>query len=297
MPPQSDDPIEASDLVGEQDSGATTVDSASVTYTLFIIRHGDRWDYQHPEWKKTAGRIGDPPLSTLGHEQARQVGQFLDKLFAKEKIDSSQITLLSSPFLRTVQTANELVGAMNNINKTCPSGVDGIKILPEYSVFEFDMWGQDLHSSLPDIEERKHYFPRLDNDYNTMFVPSLPEDKARFFQRCEDAMASITKEFEINEGNRNRVIIVVTHAACCIGLVRAATGLHTSEINPASPCGIYQLTRKKVDEKWNIDHFSKAAGLNGYTGHLEDVGTCTKPWNHFGDKDVDDGYTGPHHLP
>jgi broad specificity phosphatase PhoE len=184
---------------------------------------------------------------------------------------------------------------MKTTCNVCTSGEDSIKILPEYSIFEFDMWAQDLHSSLPDMEERKHYFPRLDSNYDTMFVPSLPEDRTIFFQRCEDSMKCINKEFfeSFDKGKQHRVILVVTHAACCIGLVRAATGLDPSEINPAAPCGIYKLTRSRGDEKWNIDHYSKTDGLNGFTGHLEDLGTSTKPWNHFGDKDVDDGYTGP----
>lgn len=298
MPPQSDDPPTAESSVvpqGEEEKeSATTFDSTSGKCTLFIIRHGDRWDYQHPEWRKTARRKGDPPLSILGQEQARQVGQFLDQMFVQEKIRASQITLLSSPFLRTVQTAHELLGAMKCINSTCTSSEDSITILPEYSVFEFDILGQDLHTSLPpDMEERKLYFPRLDSSYETMFVPSLPEDQSTFFQRCEESMKCISQKFDHQDIKQNRVIIVVTHAACCIGLVRAATGLGLNDINPASPCGIYKLTRSGDEEKWKIDHYSCADGFNGFTGHLENIGTSTKPWNHFGDKDVDDGYTGP----
>jgi hypothetical protein len=43
---------------------------------LYLIRHGDRWDYANPEWKASAKRPGDPPLSTLGHVQARETGTF-----------------------------------------------------------------------------------------------------------------------------------------------------------------------------------------------------------------------------
>ena len=67
--------------------------------SLFIVRHGDRWDYAHPEWRANAQRPGDPPLSTLGHQQARETGAFLDTLFAEEGISAENITWLSSPFL------------------------------------------------------------------------------------------------------------------------------------------------------------------------------------------------------
>jgi broad specificity phosphatase PhoE len=292
MPPHSGESL---DKFSSQEKSANEdfTPTSSRRQSLFIIRHGDRWDYQHPEWRETAKRIGDPSLSTLGHEQARQVGQYLDQRFLIENIHANQITLLSSPFLRTIQTANELLGAMK-YTKGCAPGLDSIKILPEYSVFELDLWGQDLHACLPDLEERKCYFPRLDTDYQSMFIPSFPETQDMFFQRCEESMRRISDEFAMDESDdKHRVIIVVTHAACCIGLVQAATGLELGEINPAAPCSIYMLTREGNENMWKIDPYSKVNGLNGFTGHIDDMGTCTKPWHHFGKKEVNDGYTGP----
>jgi len=269
----------------EQPSTAETIQ----TQSIFVVRHGDRWDYQHPEWKETADRVGDPSLSTLGHDQARQVGQFLDHALVKDDIHADQITLLSSPFLRTVQTSNEILAAMKH---TKGNVVDTVKIKPEYCVFELDMWGGDYHSSLPDMDERRCYFPRLEDDYETMFVPSLPEDQEQFFSRCDEAMKHISEAFPCDE-EKNRVIILVTHAACCIGLVKAATGKSLQDINAAAPCSIYRLTRSSNDNKWDIDHHSKEDGKNGFTGHMTDVGGKTVPWNNFGDKAINKGYTGP----
>ena len=258
--------------------------------SVFIIRHGDRWDYQHPEWKKTAARKGDPSLSTLGHEQARQVGRYLDNLFVEEGISADQITLLSSPFLRTIQTANELLA---EIKKTRGNPGNTVKIKPEYSVFEFDLWGQDFHSSLPQMDERKCYFPRLDEHYETAFVPELPEDCQKFFNRCDEAMKHISDDYPCDEEGKNRVIIIVTHAACCIGLAKSATGMALQEINAAAPCSIFKMTRKSSDSAWRMDHYAKDGGLNGFTDHMENIGTNTRPWNNFGDKNVNNGWTGP----
>jgi hypothetical protein len=133
---------------------------------LFVIRHGDRWDYHHPEWLETAKRCGDPPLSTLGHQQARETGLFLDKLLAGYTHDN--ITWLSSPFLRTLQTSDDALNAFQKVD----SGQ--IAILPEYSVFEMDGHDGQLHKDLPDLEERKCYFPRLDESHKSLFVPELP---------------------------------------------------------------------------------------------------------------------------
>ena len=43
---------------------------------LVLVRHGDRQDYATPAWRQRIMALGryprDPPLSTLGHRQARQ---------------------------------------------------------------------------------------------------------------------------------------------------------------------------------------------------------------------------------
>lgn len=218
--------------------------SSNPQQSIYIIRHGDRWDYLHPEWKKTAERKGDPSLSSLGHEQARQAGKYLDQLFVTEEIDTDQINLLSSPFLRTIQTSNELLSELKhtaNDNATTNDNVndndngittaaDSIKIQPEHSIFELDLWGQNLHSSLPEMQERQCYFPRIDGEYESMFLPSLPETKEQFFERCDLAMEHISRAFPYDD-EKNRVIILVTHAACCIGLVKAGTGVRHKRMN------------------------------------------------------------------
>jgi broad specificity phosphatase PhoE len=134
--------------------------------SLFVIRHGDRWDYQHPEWLETAKRRGDPPLSTLGHQQARETGQFMDELLAGYTHD--RITWLASPFLRTLQTSDTALNAFQKVDSR------QISILPEYSVFELDGHDGQLHKDLPDMEERGCYFPRVDHTHKSLFVPELP---------------------------------------------------------------------------------------------------------------------------
>lgn len=133
---------------------------------LYVIRHGDRWDYSHPEWLKTAQRPGDPPLSKVGHQQARETGVFLDPLL--EPIDT--ITWMSSPFLRCLQTSDDIINMMSStLNKQ-----GEILIKPEYAVFEMDGHDGKLHKDLPPIEERQNYFPRVDLSYESLFVPAIP---------------------------------------------------------------------------------------------------------------------------
>jgi broad specificity phosphatase PhoE len=256
---------------------------------LYLIRHGDRWDYANPEWKASAKRPGDPPLSTLGHVQARETGIFLDSLLAKDGITTSErITWLSSPFLRTLQTSDDAINAFTMVN------LEGLVMHPEYSVFETDGHHDGmLHRDLPTMEERKCYFPRLNETYESMFVPTLPEPfPAEFMSRCDRTIACIHKRFPYSP---RTAIVVVTHAAVCIGLARAAVANATlQDINAAGPCSVTKLTRTSDTPSWNLDHYAKEGGMNGHVAHLKTLGKgYTYPWNNFGDKKVNNGYTGP----
>ena len=227
-------------------------------------------------------------MSTLGHRQAREVGRYLDSVFSEEGIHAKDITLLSSPFLRCVQTSNEL---LSEFNKTPGDVANTVLIKPEYSIFELDCHNAGFHDSLPTMAERKCYFPRLDENYQTNFIPALPESKDEFVDRCAKAIAEVNKQYTFRP---NSAIVLVTHAAGCVAMAAAAAGLTLQDINAASPCGIYRLTRT-IDsgDKWEIDFYGKKGGMNGFTGHLSDMGEHTIPWNHFGPKDVNNGYTGP----
>jgi hypothetical protein len=136
---------------------------------LFVIRHGDRWDYSYPEWKELpTSKLGDSPLSPLGHTQARQVGTFLNSYL--QQLSVQDLTWMSSPFLRCLQTSNDAIQEMTRYD----TPTNYIPILPEYSIFEWDGHDGEWHKDLPPLEERKHYFPRLDLSYEPFFIPTLP---------------------------------------------------------------------------------------------------------------------------
>eukprot|EP00545_Synedropsis_sp_CCMP1620_P003065 CAMPEP_0119004762 /NCGR_PEP_ID=MMETSP1176-20130426/1337_1 /TAXON_ID=265551 /ORGANISM="Synedropsis recta cf, Strain CCMP1620" /LENGTH=279 /DNA_ID=CAMNT_0006956507 /DNA_START=21 /DNA_END=860 /DNA_ORIENTATION=+ len=252
--------------------------------SLFVIRHGDRWDYQNPEWLETAKRRGDPPLSTLGHQQARETGIFLDQLLAKEGFTGDRITWLASPFLRTLQTSDDALNAFTEID------TKQISILPEYSVFEMDGHDGMLHKDLPGMDERKCYFPRLDDTHESLFVPELPEPRDQFLTRCDNAMTSFNRRYSYSPGT---AFVIVTHAAACIGLSRAASNATLQEVHAAGPCSVFRLTRTSPTDVWDLDHFSKEKGLNGYSDHISVKGNFTYPWNNFASKAINRGYTGP----
>ncbi|KAG7361558.1 histidine phosphatase superfamily protein [Nitzschia inconspicua] len=201
---------------------------------LFLIRHGDRWDYSYPEWKKLpTSRCGDSPLSPLGHEQARQVGIFLKSYLEEHNLPIDNITWMSSPFLRCLQTSDNALNAMEIETK----------ILPEYSIFEWDGHDGEWHQDLPSLEERKHYFPRLDLEYQTLFVPELPEPRSIFFDRCQRAVDAFHQRHPFQS---KQIFVMVSHAAGCLALAKTLAKKELQEITPAAPCSIYMFTRTSV---------------------------------------------------
>jgi len=240
------------------------------------------------QWTKSAtARVGDPPLSRLGHQQARETGAFLDRVFSEEGLSSRDITWLSSPFLRCLQTSNE---ALNGFAKI--EGMNLHPILPESAIFEWDGKNGEWHKSLPPIEERIHYFPRLDLTYDSLFVPTIPEPRSEFHDRCAKAIKAINRRFPYRP---RTAIVAVTHAAGCIGLSKAAAQLALQDVTPACPCGVYRLTRTSDTETWRLDPHDVPGSMNGYVDHLSSGGLrgSTVPWNNFGDKKNHAGYTGP----
>ena len=68
------------------------------TDVIWLVRHGEREDFENMDWGKTAERPHDPGLSTTGIRQARAVGEQL----ADEGIGR----IFTSPYLRCAQTAH-----------------------------------------------------------------------------------------------------------------------------------------------------------------------------------------------
>lgn len=262
-----------------------------IPYT-HIIPSEPRTTQTTNQWLQTTTRSGDPPLSNLGHQQAYETGTFLDSLLAKDDISLDNIAWMSSPFLRTLQTSDQAIRAFRKVPQLeSRVQLKDFKILPEYSVFEWDGKGGEWHASLPPLEERIHYFPRLDLSYQSLFVPEIPEPRSKFHSRCERAIQLLNKRFPYRPGT---ALVVVTHAAACIGLCKAAIQGQLQDVTPAAPCSVYRLTRNSPTQTvWDLDPHDAVGSLNGHSDHISDLGTNTVPWNNFGDKMIHGGYTGP----
>lgn len=237
-------------------------ESGNQPCTVFIIRHGDRFDYNIGKdvWDKIAQRRHDPVLSDLGNKQAMELGHYFKTLRENEKgLDFQSFKVLTSPFVRCIQTANPIAGALD------------ASLLVENSLWEI-VYTKEVH---PPLTERAAYFPRIDLEYESIFRPALDEPfPVAALERYAKAAYAITERFE-----KERGMVMVTHAAGVVGIVATLLQCSLSEVEEASPCGIFRLDRASPSSPWILNE-----SCNGYTDHMSELGN-TKSWPDKNDPD------------
>lgn len=201
--------------------------------TVWIARHGNRLDFVNPDWFLTAKRPYDPPLSDDGVVQARQLGQRL--------VGAGIAHIFASPFLRTVQTANQVAETLD-----LP-----IKIESGLSEWLNPSWMPAMPEKTPP-KVLAEQFPRIDLSYNSRVVANYPETGEQVFHRAGETAKLLAAEFLES-------ILLVGHGASVLG---ATMGLMGAVIKPevnAALCCLFKLVHH--DEEWVME-------LNGDTSHL-----------------------------
>ncbi|MBD2580091.1 histidine phosphatase family protein [Oscillatoria sp. FACHB-1406] len=199
--------------------------------TVWIARHGNRFDFVNPDWFLTAERPYDPSLSDDGFVQAKELGERL-KL---ERIDR----IFASPFLRTVQTAWEVAKVLQ------------LPICLEAGLSEW--LNPDWMRAMPEREKLEVLAERynaIDLSYTSRIVPQYPEDERAMRDRVVKTIQTLAAEFSDN-------ILLVTHGAFVVEGAIALLG-YRAEVT-AALCCLVKLVR--TGEKWEME-------LNGDTSHL-----------------------------
>lgn len=202
-----------------------------MSQTVWISRHGNRLDFVNPEWFNTAERPYDPPLSEDGIEQARQLGQRL--------VGEGITHIFVSPFLRTVQTANE-VATILDLPMKLESGL---------SEWLNPAWMPSEPERLP-LDVLQEHFPRIDPSYTSRVIAHYPETNEMVLQRTALTAQRLTAEFSED-------ILLVGHGASVVGCTEGLVG-GTPEVN-ATFCCLVKLVRQ--EQGWVME-------LNGDTSHL-----------------------------
>ena len=159
--------------------------------TVWIARHGNRLDFVNPEWFNTAARRYDPPLSEDGFVQAKELGQRLQP----ENISH----IFASPFLRTIQTANEIAKILD------------LPIKLEAGLGEWR--NAEWMTEVPEIHPQDFLaekYPLIDWNYSSCLTPNYPETKAEVNRRTATTIQKLIAEYSED-------ILIVGHGASVYG--------------------------------------------------------------------------------
>lgn len=221
-----------------------------MTQTIWIARHGNRIDFVNPEWFNTAERRYDPPLSDDGVVQAYQLGQRLK--------GENVAHIFASPFLRTVQTANQIAEALD-----LP-----IKLESGLSEWLNPAWMTAMPERMS-IEALTEIYPRIDTSYTSRLVAEYPETQEQSLFRSGETARRLADEFPDD-------ILLVGHGASVLGATMGLVGEIAKTQVKASLCCLVKVVRQDIDvdlvadlpsptsRKWVLE-------LNGDTSHLTQI--------------------------
>ena len=203
-----------------------------MSQTVWIARHGNSLDFVNPEWFNTALRRYDPPLSEDGFVQAAELGSRL----RAEKIRH----IFASPFLRTIQTANEVAKVLN------------VPIKLEAGLGEWQ--NPDWMSETPEIHPQKFLaqeYPLIDWEYQSYFHPTYPENKAEVYRRTAKTIQKLVFDFSED-------ILIVGHGVSVHGV--------TYGLAPETPhlkvslCSLTKVIWNR--DRWQLEFFADTSHLS-----------------------------------
>ena len=200
--------------------------------TVWIARHGNRLDFVSPEWFNSAERRYDPPLSADGFIQAAELGH---------RLNSENIShIFASPFLRTIQTANEIAKVLK-----LP-----IKLEAGFSEWHNSEWMTEMPEIHPQNLLAENY-PLIDWNYQSYLNPSYPETKHDVNQRTEKTIQQLVSNYAED-------LLIVGHGASVFGATKGLVP-DVPEFKVALCC----LTKvNRHDQQWDLEFYADTSHLS-----------------------------------
>lgn len=192
--------------------------------TVWIARHGNRLDFVSPEWFDTADRRYDPPLSDDGFIQAAELGASLK---------SQNIAhIFASPFLRTIQTADEIARVLDL----------SIKLEAGLGEWHNPKWMSE-HPEIHPQDILTEKYPSIDWNYQSYFAPKYPESKEDVNRRTAKTIKKLVAEFPEN-------ILIVGHGATVHGVTYGL--VPDTKYFKVALCSLTKVVCQQ-DGKWKLD--------------------------------------------
>lgn len=229
--------------------------------TLFLVRHGDRFDYANKElWEARAAQLGferrDPPLSAIGHAQSRELAAQLHELTG-----GSVDRILISPYVRVIQTAIPFAH-LTSLPLCVEEGLAEVSHAP---------------GTIPAAAQRFPSMPEVSLDYESAVrvVASPAEGKSGppaelyplgYFRR-QAALAE-----HLAAAYAGKTVVCFSHAAS-VALVALLAQQGIREVGRFAPCGIFKLVGRAGGGAWRVELHG---GENGT--HITTSSPTTYAW-------------------
>jgi len=194
---------------------------------FFVIRHGERADKGDIEEKKLIEIDFDPHLTKFGTIQAFATGEVI-KTQINEALSSGLITLpspkyliLSSPFLRTIQTSYHIAKYLGDdvYNKTIYLH-DSICECLDTKNYKFHPLSQLYIKTKTSDDMSKYFDYQIKDDFLPgNIIPDYPEDGVTFPPRIQKAFEYIQDYILKKEEYKNLIVLLITHQAGVEGIL------------------------------------------------------------------------------
>ncbi|GAA5893177.1 hypothetical protein JCM6882_003905 [Rhodosporidiobolus microsporus] len=197
-----------------------------VLEAVYICRHGFRLSWETPIWTSPTGIPRDPPLSSHGVDQAKELAAFLKEelgVSSREEAEKEGVFLLSSPLYRCVQTATPTAEALD------------LPIFVEPGLGEWYLpVRRGLHPALAEPTFLQKFFPRVSpttpsssssastSDWTSLVTPPRTGESIRALHARSTALLSAL--LPALEARGVRKLVCFSHAATVIALARAFAG-------------------------------------------------------------------------
>jgi broad specificity phosphatase PhoE len=211
--------------------------SGAASRVVWIVRHGERRDFADPTWARCAARPEDPPLAPSGVAQARALAR---------RLRGERIThLFSSPFLRTMETAQQVAAALDL----------RIKVEPGLSEWLSPAWFPQPPRLLS-LDELGRRFPRLERTYRARGSAQYGESGDAALARSGATVRRLVDDFRGH-------LLIVGHGASVLGATAGLLAVGVDAVRPAlgsMPCAsLVKLVRHGAT--WVIELASDTAHL------------------------------------
>ncbi|EPS41234.1 hypothetical protein H072_4827 [Dactylellina haptotyla CBS 200.50] len=235
--------------------------------TIFVARHGFRSNWvvsnsgeYNATIKSPTGIPSDPPLTSYGVDQAKQLGAYLATLDIKPQ------QIYSSPYYRCLQTSEPIA-------KELGLGIQGVDggIAEWFGTAPFD------HPQPATPELLQTFFPFLNTDYTPIITPATRgETMAQVHDRAAYALTRLI-EYVDKTHPEVKAIILVSHAATIIAVGRALVGDENMDVG-AGTCSlsVYKRNDTSSTPEW-IDVDGKEVESTG-TIDLNEKKIPVLPW-------------------